>query len=38
VTDTRPDVAGLSFEAALAEVETIVGRLEQGISDVVVFL
>lgn len=27
---TPPDVAGLSFEAALSELETIVTRLEQG--------
>ncbi|GLK75486.1 exodeoxyribonuclease 7 small subunit [Methylopila jiangsuensis] len=31
MTDVRPaDVADLSFEAALAELERIVGRLEQG--------
>ena len=27
---TLPDVAGLTFEKALAELETIVGRLEKG--------
>ncbi|SFZ86062.1 Exodeoxyribonuclease VII small subunit [Devosia enhydra] len=27
---TPPDIAALSFEAALAELETIVGRLESG--------
>lgn len=30
MTDTADDVAGLSFEAALAELERIVARLEQG--------
>ena len=31
MTDVRPaDVATLSFEAAIAELERIVGRLEQG--------
>lgn len=28
--DTQPDVAGLSFEQALAELEKIVGQLERG--------
>lgn len=29
-TPTLPDVAGLTFEAALAELESIVARLERG--------
>ena len=29
-TDTNEDIAALSFEAALQELERIVGRLEQG--------
>lgn len=30
MTDAPPDVSSLSFEAALAELEQIVARLEQG--------
>jgi exodeoxyribonuclease VII small subunit len=30
VTDAAPDVTTLTFEAALAELERIVARLEQG--------
>ena len=29
-TETSPDLAGLTFEKALAELESIVQRLEQG--------
>lgn len=28
--EARPDVAGMSFEAALQELEQVVGRLESG--------
>jgi exodeoxyribonuclease VII small subunit len=30
VTEAKPDIAGMPFEAALAELEAIVDRLEKG--------